>query len=386
MIVVERDFGVQEVKRIEVNLGIGNFKAAGGASERIHVEARIRSGEEGDLEIALAGGSLSIRQRSLVALRPAAIDVLLTVPASADLQLAATLGKGDVHLEGNQGPRQVKTGKGDVVASAGSGALQITTGLGDVALRQWQGDVSVETGKGDVAVNYLTGGLDLRAGAGDVALRNWQAPAAGAGNGAGRQHRIKTGSGDVAVQSARAPGLEISTSRGDCSLTQIAIATLNVETSSGDLQINGDPGAGRWHANTIRGDIVVRIPASASARVEAATRRGAIESDLPQVRVGRPGPVSKHGGGRSIGVLGEEPRAEIMLETVQGDIRLHVSGPATTVSVETPAVSTALQTAGAAPATPQPAPNLSALSILESLARAEISVDEAEALLRTLRP
>ena len=174
------------------------------------------------------------------------------------------------------------------------------------------------------------------------------------------------------------------------------------------MLLQGDPGTGRWRARTGSGDILLHLPASANVRVEAATRRGDIKFDLPQVRVGRPGPVSQRGG-RTIGVLGEDPRAEIELETGHGDIGAHLYGAPPAVAGELPGLAAdvplpapdrpraetpevpAEPTVPTPPSTPPPPPaktesNTTALRILESLAQGEISVQEAESLLRSLEP
>lgn len=76
------------------------------------------------------------------------------------------------------------------------------------------------------------------------------------------------------------------------------------------------------------GDIDLTLPADAQGRLDAATRKGDLRSDVPLVRVARPGPES-HGGGRMVGALGsaESARAQIDLVTQHGDISIHL-GPA----------------------------------------------------------
>lgn len=395
MIEIERSFDVAEVKQIDASVGLGDISAAADGAGQILVRARIRSNDETELETAIVDGVLKIKQRNWTRnekggdwLRPPSnIDLTLILPAGSDVPITAHTGKGDASVAGIRSLCEIHTGKGDVSASSIVGGLVIETGMGDVAVHSGRGAVRVETGKGDVAIYDLAGGLQVRTGAGDVSVHNWQAASAGSG---GVKHAIRTGSGDVSVSQAEVPALEVHTGRGDCSFDHLAAADLRVHTGSGDVSLEGDPATGRWDVRTGKGDISLRMPGR-PVRVETTTRHGDIASDLPQIRVARPGPASQRGG-RSIGVIGDEPRAEILLETGHGDISVRVDGgplPAqpgkewtNAEPIAPPAPPMPQLAAAAAP----PYNRATALAILESLARGELTVDEAEALLRSLEP
>jgi hypothetical protein len=168
---------------------------------------------------------------------------------------------------------------------------------------------------------------------------------------------------------------------------------LRAKTGYGDIGVEGDPLGGQWEVRTGKGDLSLALPTTAAVRVEAATRHGSVRSELPQVKVARPGPVNQHGG-RTIMVIGDEPRAEIRLETTKGDISVRAAGAmSTAVAVERRPAGVEAETRVAVRVEPPSQPMLaaekgpdkrSALTILESLSRGEISVDEAETLLRSL--
>ena len=392
MIEIERSFSVTDVKQIEVNIGLGDISARANGVGQILIQARIRSGNEAELEATVVDGLLKIGQRlydetgqsNTWFQPPSSMDVILTVPAGLDVPITTHTGKGDISSDGVLGLREVNTGKGDVSTSASSSDLSIRTGMGDVSVRDGRGAMLVETGKGDVSISKLSGGLQVRTGSGDVSVCDWQATVATNGS----RHAIRSGSGDVSVSHAQAPSLEVHTGRGDCAFDQIAITDLRVHSGSGDVALDGDPVTGKWNVRTGKGDLSVRIPAQA-ARIEAATRHGDISSDLPQVKAARPGPASQRGG-RSISVMGDEPRAEILLETGHGDISVRLAG----TPLQAPAtIERAIaEPVPAAPEirtptiTPQGDPKATALAVLESLSRGELSVTEAEALLRSLEP
>jgi DUF4097 and DUF4098 domain-containing protein YvlB len=388
---IERRFDLAEIKQVDIRIGLGDLTATAGSGDQIGLRARLRSDDESELETTIADGVLLVKNRSdngWLGRNAGRIDLELTVPRNAAVAVMAKTGLGNVNVEGVAGLTAVHTGKGDVRAAGGSSPLTIKTGKGDVAVRAWRGDLHVTTGKGDVAVSDLTGALQMVTGAGDTTVERWQ-------GGDGAAHEIKTGSGDVALRDARAQGLEVTTGRGDCALRQVALRSLRAKTGYGDIVLEGDPLGGQWEVRTGKGDLSLTLPASAAARVEAATRHGSFRSELPQVKVARPGPASQHGG-RTIVVTGDEPRAEIRLETNKGDISVRAAS-ATSTAV---AVAVGRQPASREAETlvdgrvEQPLQPIliaekgpdkrSALTILESLSRGEISVDEAETLLRSL--
>lgn len=388
---ITRVFSPAEVNRVDIRLALGDLAIDAGG-DQILLRASLRSNDEAELETTVAGGVLTIKNLSTNgwSTRGASpIDIRLTVPAAAAVAISAKTGLGDVSAKGVPGLREVQTGKGDVRLAEGHSPLTVKTGMGDVAVRGWRGDLEIVTGKGDMAVSDLVGGLQGTTGAGDARIERWQTTATS-------HHLIKVGAGDITVSQMQAPSLEASVGRGDCALRQVAVPSLRVQCGVGDCAIAGDPQGGQWDVRSGKGDLALTLAAAAAARVEAATRHGNLRSELPQVKVARPGPASQFGG-RSILVIGEEPRAEIRLDAIRGDISVRADslatpsaaapGRRTVVQVETPPVPVIeLPAAPAPPALPaEPAPDQStALSVLESLARGEISVDEAEMLLRSL--
>jgi DUF4097 and DUF4098 domain-containing protein YvlB len=399
MIEIERSFSAAEIEKIEIEIALGDLSLAAASGDRIGLRAQIRSNDETELEISVAGDTLTIKNRrenNWSTRNASRIDLALSVPALAATTIRVQTGLGDVSADGVSGLAQVLTGKGSVSAARGNSPLNIKAGKGDVTVRAWRGDLEITTGKGDVAVSDLTGGLRMSTGAGDAAVVRWLAPGEGA-------HQIKTGSGDVAVRQGQAHKLEVQIGRGDCAVQQASLRWLDAHSGMGDLNLAGDPLGGQWVARAGKGDLTLMLAANVAARIEAATRHGQIFSDLPQVKVARPGPASPLGG-RSIAVVGDEPRAEIKLETYKGDITVRTSERSvlmatlpTQVTVEAPPAPSTPPRAPFptwAPVPPTPptlpastapaAPGLTAMSVLESLERGEINADEAEALLRAL--
>lgn len=384
---IERTFSIAEIDKIDINLALGDLTLAAGDGDQIALRARLRSNDETELETTVAGRVLVIKNRTdngWLTRNGSRIDVVLTVPRAATIAVAVRTDLGDVNVEGIAGLYEVHTGKGDVRAVDGNSPLSIKTGKGDIAVRAWRGDLNVTTGKGDVLISGLTGALQLVTGAGDSSVEEWQAVGAAA-------NEIKTGSGDIAISAVQAPGLTVSTGRGDCTLRRVALDSLRCQTGMGSFAIEGDPRQGQWEVRTGKGDLMLTLPAAVAARVEAATRHGSVRSDLPQVKAARPGPANPLGG-RIIMVIGDEPRADIRLETTKGDISVRTDGAAPLAVQRQPAVAASdmpvtvrvEQPVQPILATGQSPAKSTAFLVLESLARGEISVDEAETLLQSL--
>lgn len=388
---IERSFSVEDITHIELKIALGDLTLSAGSSDQISLRARLRSDDEGELETTVADGVLTIKNRNengWLMHNTNRIDVALAIPPQASLVVAAHTGLGDVNAEGVAGLCQVHTGKGDVRAVGGSSPLTIKTGKGDVTVRTWRGDLDVTTGKGDVAISDLNGGLRMTTGAGDTSIERWQAPQS-AGN------YTETGLGDVTVRQAQVEALEVSIGRGDSTLHQVAVRTLRVQSAAGNIAVAGDPLEGQWDVHCAKGNLLLTLHAAVGARVEAATRHGSLRSNLPQVKVARPGPASQFGG-RSILVIGEEPRAEIRLDTIKGDISVQVesAAPATpAVAIPEHSVAARVETPQSVGLHPTAAPVAAAkvgpaqatvLSVLESLSRGDINLEEAETLLRSL--
>ncbi|MCS6844803.1 MAG: DUF4097 family beta strand repeat-containing protein [Caldilineales bacterium] len=371
MVEIERRFDPRDIAHVKVSVGLGDVKAVAESGDQIVVLARIHSGDESDLEIVQAGGELHVRQRELNFRRPQPLDVTLFLPADRCPALSANVGRGDLSLERLSAGARANTGKGNIVVSAARGELQAQTGKGDIRVVQHQGAVHAVAGKGDIAVAGGSGALRIQTGFGDVSLADWQVPDEA-------ECRVELGAGECRVQRLVGGRLVVQGGRSSCTLEEVALPALRVQTAKGDVRLSGDPGAGEWQVATATGDIALTLAAAASARVEAATRRGSIASDLPQVRVARPGPASRVGGGRSISITDDHPKAHVHLETVLGDIRIRQQGSARTQAPPPQAADRPPEAAG------RRASQRTALEVLESLARREITVEEAEALLRTL--
>lgn len=234
---------------------------------------------------------------------------------------------------------------------------------------------------------------------------------------------VRLGHGDVQLQELEASNVTVRLGSGDIQLEDGRVQDLTLQTEQGDVNAEAVLPTGEWELVTRHGDIALELTADAFVRIDAATRHGDIECDAPLVRVGRPGPGARHGG-RMVGTVGQganEP-VDVHLECQHGDIQISLSRqssryagapaqpaataaraaspaavqtvptpqpPATAPSAVVPVTVTDLPPTGSDPALNAPPKKGmqvydSQLAILHALQSGEITIAEAEMLLRSL--
>jgi hypothetical protein len=318
-----------------------------------------------DVEVVAAGGdTVRVRSANGAAL-PAGVEVERTADSLSIRQpsrfgITITAGRASstttklVIEVPDRATVAIQTASGDVQAARLHGSAQIKTASGDVLLVDVAGEVQAETVSGDVAIR-----LDGPTGLG-----------------------VRTVSGDVIVDGGR-------------------VDRFSFTTTSGDLRMKSELGAGPHAIASVSGDAI--ITTRNGIRVSAQTVAGDLSSDLPHTSEGRPGR-------RSL-VVGEGTTV-VQFRSTSGDLR--VVGPK--AADELPAIPVVPQPPAppappAAPALPasasaegvgaepeaMPAPdgvddddaaNAAAddahLEILRALERGEISVEEATSRLASL--
>jgi hypothetical protein len=218
---------------------------------------------------------------------------------------------------------------------------------------------------------------------------------------------LNAGKGSVRLEQIEAKACAVNLGKGDVKLEQGRIGRLVANTAHGDIKCESIMPEGNWAIKTRHGDIQLSLPSEAQVRLDVATRHGDIHTQVPLIRVPRPGPEARRGG-RMVGSLGQagETAAQVGLATMNGNIvidllpgRSPYAGQPAQEKAAATAPPAALQPAAASPASAetelpedgspaspaQPAYD-SQLAILQALSERQISVDEAEQLLRSFAP
>ena len=232
---------------------------------------------------------------------------------------------------------------------------------------------------------------------------------------------IRLASGDVDMEQIDAQTVSVGVSSGDVNMQDGRIGALRIEASRSDMSIENILPAGDWDVSTRHGDIQIVLPDDTNARIDAATRHGDIESDVPLVGVGRPGRAARHGG-RMVGTIGQvsDTLPELHFESLHGDIEIEMTGRSSPFAGQTDAPRKTKRAAGPIPPippvppippippmpdafgfantrefssaddAPQPSAQNNApaydshLAVLQALQKGEITVAEAETLLKSL--
>jgi len=263
--------------------------------------------------------------------------------------------------------------------------LEVASGMGPVTGRALEGEVHISSGLGSVRIveSHLQG--EVHSGMGEVSLSAVYGTAS-----------VHSGNGNVTIEDCAGGRLTVNTGRGNVALGGGRLDELTATTGAGGIRFRCALGPGSFRLESGAGNIDLELPADTAAQVEAVSGIGAVHSDWPLVRVGRPGPVVA-GSVRMVGAIGDETRrARLTVKTGVGDISLRRRTAAEDTPSASPAATPAQAPGGPEPPDPPTAPAGgyeppaspeaadARTAILESLARREITVDEAVIMLERL--
>jgi len=293
-------------------------------------------------------------------------------------------GLGRIEAEGVQGRLRLTTGNGPLTLRAAGGEAEAATGNGEVVLEGYDGIITATTGNNRIQAERLSGTAALHTSNGHIEVRDSEGSIrAATGNGEVRLTAVagdveaNTGHGPVEIGTPRSLAVHATTGMGAIQVEGGSVRSLRLRSGMGEINCSADLEPGTYEMVTDMGAIDLELPATIKARVDAQTSFGQIHSDFPLVRVGRSGPLG-FGGVRMVGSIGEgESEVDIALRSSKGQISLRrrpdYGGPSAGTPGERPA--------STPPEEPTPTRD-STLAVLEALARGDISVDEADELLR----
>jgi hypothetical protein len=226
------------------------------------------SGKEGDLE--------------------ASADLRIAVPRGQTLQVYQAVGM--VSVSNVNGDLLLDTHSASVTTAGTVGELSIDVGSGTITVRDAEGDVVLDTGSGNVRATEVRG---------DELL-------------------IDTGSGNVTASSVAVRDLNIDTGSGSVEVTGSTARTVLVDTGSGsvDVALSGNPD--EVTIDTGSGSVTVTVPESFGAEVDIETSSGDIDIEFPLQVLGW---ERNHVGG-TIG----NGQARLTIDTGSGSVALKKQG------------------------------------------------------------
>lgn len=183
-------------------------------------------------------------------------------------------------------------------------ALDVQTGSGDLKADGLRADGSLATVSGDISVTDSAGELQVNSTSGTVQL-----------SGSFSSPRVETVSGDVTLSGADG-SFYVRTISGDIDLRDLRDARLDIETTSGDVDVSGAAlAAAASRISTISGGVQLRLANAADLRLDVSTLSGDLSSDLAL----RDMQSERHA---LSGVLGSG-KATLTIHTTSGDVAVN---------------------------------------------------------------
>lgn len=323
-----RELALEPGGLVELLLTANDVRIRAADGDRVVVRARSGRGLDDDITIETSPGHVRIRDGGTAEFRLGPIRVRSHGAVDLDVDIPRTARVG------------ARTLSGDVDASGIGGESRWSTASGDLRIRVDAGPVSLDSMSGDLLLEASV----------PVAVT------------------ARSVSGEIRV---RAPRLD----------------AVSVETTSGDVLLDGALAAGAAHTvSSVSGD--VQVATGSPVRLDAQTVTGDVRASVPHRAEG--------GRGHRTLVVGDGSVA-LSLRTMSGDVRLRggttepVAAPAAPTPMPAPAPAAAPKPPAArAPAWPpvpamtQPDAESARLEILRALERGELDVEAASKHLEAL--
>jgi len=261
----DRTLQVSGAVTLDVSSGSGSIVVRTGATDNVHVAAKIRPGSswiewfdwfgpsvadeihelESNPPIEQQGNSIRIGHiEGWWQFHNISIDYDVTVPPQT--ALSCHTGSGDQSISGLLLASVASTGSGTITIENIGADVRVRSGSGDLKINSVK-SLNAETGSGDIRATHVSGEVIARTGSGRIEIEQV----------ASSNARIGTASGDVILRGATGP--------------------LRVETASGEIRVEGEPNAD-WHIGTASGSIGLKLPAQASFNLEARTLSGSLKT------------------------------------------------------------------------------------------------------------
>ncbi|MDN3271110.1 DUF4097 family beta strand repeat-containing protein [Streptomyces sp. MA15] len=221
-------------------------------------------------EIAYAGGVLTLRTpKPGLFGRTGTVDVTVGLPAGSRVDLTGAWTQ--VFGEGLLGEVRVKTSSGDVRLD-GTGPLTVTASHGSVSVDRVTGATEITTSSGSVRAGLLDGPAVLKNSHGTTTV--------GAATG---ELRVGGAHGDIDIARAE-DSVTATTAHGAVRLGEVARGTVQLETSTGAIEVGVRAGTAAWlDARSASGQVRNALTASGAPEdaedtvtIRARTRHGNI--------------------------------------------------------------------------------------------------------------
>ncbi len=194
------------------------------------------------------------------------VNYQIEIPTSVDIAIAST--SGEVELNGLEGKIHIAATSSDITVRTAKANCDIENTSGDIRMKDVTGDIDVMSTSSDALFDNVQGNINLQATSGDTEA-HWVTGAI----------RITKTSGNCLIGKLTGE-VDVKTISGDIEIDQRE-GGFSLTTSSGDIQVDSEFNNGtRFEAETISGNIVVRLPAESKGDVRLETISGNIDTNL----------------------------------------------------------------------------------------------------------
>lgn len=291
--VVRREFAVSEGGKLSIRTDSGDIDIRSGSSNRVTVEARVRShGKKGQkatdrassfsIDIAQRGNEIVVRgvdrdkRESWFNWFHDGVDVRYTVSIPRRFNVDAGTRGGDVSIGDAHGAVVIQTSGGDLRAGQIEGMFNARTSGGDIRLTSASGPAAVYTSGGDISIGRVTTDFKGETSGGDIKVQN-----------CGGRAMLRTSGGDISIGAANG-SLDASTSGGSVDVRFVAQPTSDskLSTSGGDVVV--------WLPRNVRllldaktsgGEVVTDVPVKVSGRIEDDELHGTLNGGGPRLQL-----------------------------------------------------------------------------------------------------
>jgi DUF4097 and DUF4098 domain-containing protein YvlB len=197
------------------------------------------------------------------------IDLLIRAPAGAKLDVGNTFG--DAVAQGYSGTLRLDGGSGLLSSTGGEGEVELDNGSGKVVVSGHRGRVVADTGSGSVDIADCECEISADTGSGSVKVARGRGSVA-----------ADTGSGGVDVADFAGP-FAADTGSGSVKARGLTeVRSLDVDTGSGSVDIEGDLSAlTQLHVDTGSGGVELRSSARPSMEIRIDTGSGDVNVNAP---------------------------------------------------------------------------------------------------------
>ena len=211
-------------------------------------------------------------------------DLRIEVPKGAELALYNAIGGiSATHVEGEM---MFDTASGSVEATDVKGNVSVDVGSGDIELTGVAGNVSVDTGSGDVGLSDINGESIM----------------------------ADTGSGDIDGEHLTCVRVGMDTGSGDITLDALKVEKIDCDTGSGSILVALDSDLEGASFDTGSGDVTLEIGPNLGASLDIETGSGDIDIDAPHQ-------ATRNRRNEFRGTVGDG-KGTVIIETGSGDVRV----------------------------------------------------------------